>query len=44
MSGALARWTTALAWLTHPVYVVAGMPMSWGDIAGFLEKHLNGKI
>jgi nicotinamide mononucleotide transporter len=25
----------ALAWLTHPVLVLAGMPMSWGDIAGF---------
>jgi nicotinamide mononucleotide transporter len=24
-----------LAWLTHPVLVIAGMPMSWGDIAGF---------
>jgi nicotinamide mononucleotide transporter len=26
----------ALAWLTHPVLVLAGMPMSWGDIAGFV--------
>ena len=41
MSGAVARWTTALAWLTHPVYVVAGMPMSWGDIAGFLTGIVN---
>ena len=41
MSGAFARWTTALAWLTHPVLVVAGMPMSWGDIAGFLTGIVN---
>jgi len=41
MSGAIARWTTALAWLTHPVLVVAGMPMSWGDIAGFLTGIVN---
>ena len=40
MSG-VARWTAALAWLTHPVYVVAGMPMSWGDIAGFLTGIVN---
>jgi nicotinamide mononucleotide transporter len=25
----------ALAWLTHPVLVLAGMPMSWGDLSGF---------
>jgi len=40
MSG-VARWTAALAWLTHPVYVVAGMPMSWGDMAGFLTGIVN---
>ena len=41
MSAVVARWATALTWLTHPVYVVAGMPMSWGDIAGFVTGIVN---
>ncbi|MEO7181796.1 MAG: nicotinamide riboside transporter PnuC [Gemmatimonadaceae bacterium] len=28
-------WSVALAWLTRPVYVAGGMPMSWGDLTGF---------
>jgi len=36
-----ALWPGALAWLTHPVLVVAGMPMSWGDIAGFATGIVN---
>src|SRR6478735_7652166 len=35
MNSAAAIWTGLLGWLTHPVLVVAGMPMSWGDVAGF---------
>ena len=35
MDGILARWSAMIGWLTHPVLVVAGMPMSWGDLAGF---------
>ena len=35
MSGLVALWSGLLGWLTHPVLVVAGMPMSWGDLAGF---------
>jgi len=35
MDGILARWSAMLGSLTHPVLVVAGMPMSWGDLAGF---------
>jgi hypothetical protein len=41
MSGAVARWTAALAWLAHPVLVLAGMPMSWGDIASLLTGIVN---
>jgi nicotinamide mononucleotide transporter len=36
MDGVVALWSSALAWLTHPVLVVAGMPMSWGDLSGFV--------
>jgi nicotinamide mononucleotide transporter len=36
MDDALAIWSGALAWLTHPVLVAAGMPMSWGDLSGFV--------
>jgi nicotinamide mononucleotide transporter len=32
---ALASVSTALAQLTRPVYVIGGMPMSWGDMSGF---------
>jgi nicotinamide mononucleotide transporter len=32
---ALASISSALAQLTRPVYVVGGMPMSWGDMSGF---------
>jgi nicotinamide mononucleotide transporter len=35
MDSAAALWTGMLGWLTHPVLVIAGMPMSWGDLAGF---------
>ena len=35
MNAAIAVWTSSLAWLTRPVYVAAGMPMSWGDLSGF---------
>ncbi|HEV7990716.1 MAG TPA: nicotinamide riboside transporter PnuC [Gemmatimonadaceae bacterium] len=35
MSDVFTLWSGALAWLTHPVFVVAGMPMSWGDLSGF---------
>jgi nicotinamide mononucleotide transporter len=35
MHDAFALWSNALAWLTRPVYVVAGMPMSLGDLSGF---------
>ena len=35
MESTLAFWTAALAWLTRPVLVVGGMPMSWGDMSGF---------
>jgi len=36
MDGLVAVWSSALAWLTHPVLVAAGMPMSWGDLSGFV--------
>jgi nicotinamide mononucleotide transporter len=32
---ALSSVSTALAQLTQPVYVIGGMPMSWGDLSGF---------
>jgi nicotinamide mononucleotide transporter len=32
---ALTSISGALAGLTRPVYVIGGMPMSWGDISGF---------
>jgi len=32
---ALSSVSTALAQLTRPVYVIGGMPMSWGDLSGF---------
>ncbi|MEO8561712.1 MAG: nicotinamide riboside transporter PnuC [bacterium] len=35
MPDAFAFVSGALAWLTRPVYVLGGMPMSWGDLSGF---------
>jgi nicotinamide mononucleotide transporter len=35
MQSTIAFWSTTLAWLTRPVYVAGGMPMSWGDLSGF---------
>jgi nicotinamide mononucleotide transporter len=35
VQGTLALWPAALAWLTRPVAVVGGMPVSPGDLSGF---------